>query len=319
MKKREITDQMRARIENRGQTSLPPVPTTILTARAVAASTMEIAKTGSYELAGKRIEIAAAVQECLEKTRVVLDAAPLVKLARATPIKHQTRIEVTAEKTADCVRRLLNEGSKRVALLNFANGTHVGGGFMTGARAQEEDLCRCSALFDCLTSKKAEKFYTENEAAGTALVSDAMIVSPAVPFFRAENWELLEQPFQATVITAAAPDQFWLAARVEDGLEKPVEEETLEQVFADRARAIIAAAYDDGAYALVLGAWGCGAFGNDPEMVAAGFQEAIADLGACLPRISFAVWSAHEPSINRFVFENRLLGERGGYDAGELE
>jgi uncharacterized protein (TIGR02452 family) len=271
----------------------------------VAADTIAIAKVGEYVApSGARVEIAPLVDACVADTRVILDAAPLVERAR-TAQRHATKIEVTREKTGECARRLVREGARRVALLNFANGVRVGGGFLYGARAQEEDLCRCSALYTSLSSKAAQGFYIENHCTGSALVSDAMIVTPLVPFFRDDTSPALaplEAPFTATVITAAAPDLGWLHAQVDSNLVKPVEEAELAALFERRARAIIAAAHDDGADALVLGAWGCGAFGNDPDVVANAFKVALADVGGCMARVVFAVWSSSLPSMNEATF-----------------
>lgn len=294
--KREITDEMRAKIEARQRNRVATPANRLAT---IADETLAILKTGSYEVSGKRVEFP---QVCVEQTKTIVDASKLVDEALQCQPRHTPRIEITAEKTGDCAARLASQG-RRVGLLNFANGVRVGGGFLQGSRAQEEDLCRCSALYPCLASKTAEEFYVTNEAAGTALVSDAMIVSPAVPFFRNDNYELLEKPFAATVITAAAPDQTWLAQRVACGEEPEVDENEVAQLFCKRTRNIIAAAYKEGVDALILGAWGCGAFGNDPWLVAQAFKRAIAEVGYCMPEIVFAIWSAGESNENLAAFQ----------------
>src|SRR5207342_2891685 len=61
----------------------------------------------------------------------------------------ETMVQVTNETTLGASRRLVEAGLRPLAL-NFANGIHPGGGFLTGARAQEENLCRSSALFGTL-------------------------------------------------------------------------------------------------------------------------------------------------------------------------
>lgn len=262
-----------------------------------AAQTLAVVKLGRA--------IAEASDAAVAGTRVVLDAAPLVAKA---PRGRASRIEVTAERTGQCARRLVVEdGCRRVAMLNFANGVRIGGGFLHGARAQEEDLCRCSALYPCIASQNAQAFYVENHCTGSALVSDALIVSSLVPFFRDDtspSLAFLDAPFLATVITAAAPDRGWLTAQVESQLVKPVSDDDIAALFVRRAKAIIAAAHDDGADALILGAWGCGAFGNDPVVVAAAFAQALDEIGACVPRVVFAVWPEHKP--NYAVFRARF-------------
>lgn len=301
--KKGITDEMRAKIEARDK---PRKATPANRLATLAAETLAIAQAGHYQYNGKRIEF--STRECMSGTGTIFGFEDeLIEAAREDLNKHKTEIEICAEKTGDCARRLVGEGVKKVALLNFANGVRVGGGFLQGARAQEEDLCRCSALYGCLASKNAEAFYVENEDTGSALVSDAVIVSPAVPFFRSDDYELLEQPFSATVITAAAPDQGWLADRVEAGQEDPVEDWQIYEIFYKRALTIIAAAHNDRADALVLGAWGCGAFGNDASLVAEAFGKAIDEIGSCIPRIVFAIWSSQSPNSNMIAFERRFV------------
>lgn len=263
----------------------------------IAADTIALTKVGEYTApSGARVQIAPLVDACVADTRMIRDASAAIEKARSAArnaAKNDTRVEVTSEKTGECARRLVREGAQRVALLNFANGVRVGGGFLYGARAQEEDLCRCSALYASLSSKAAQGFYIENHCTGSALVSDAMIVTPRVPFFRDDQsatLALFDEPFVATVITAAAPDLGWLHTQVDSNLVKPVSEEELAALFERRARAIIAAAHADGADALVLGAWGCGAFGNEPDVVAHAFARALDDVGACMARVVFAVW-----------------------------
>lgn len=69
-------------------------------------------------------------------------------------------VTVTAETTSAAARRLAADGP--IAALNFASAKHPGGGFLGGAKAQEEDLARGSALYDCLLT--ARGYYDANRA-----------------------------------------------------------------------------------------------------------------------------------------------------------
>lgn len=92
-----------------------------------------------------------------------------------------------------------------VALLNFASARNPGGGFLGGAVAQEEDLCRCSGLYRTLLTQPV--YYQTHREDGSLLYSDHLIYSPAVPFFRVRSHDpLSEEPFLASVITAPAPN-----------------------------------------------------------------------------------------------------------------
>jgi uncharacterized protein (TIGR02452 family) len=276
--------------------------------RAIAAETCAVVAASMYVIASGAVSLDALVRSAIADTRVVTDHAASIERVRSLRSAPGTRVEVTRERTDDCARRLLAEGERRVALLNFANGVRPGGGFLHGSRAQEEELCRCSALYACLRAPTAEQFYVDNHCSGTALVTDALIVSPSVPFFRDASFAFLEAPYVATVITVAAPDRGWLLAQVDSGLRPPVPDHEITAVFARRALAVIAAAREDGADALVLGAWGCGAFGNEPERVARAFADALAELDGAVPRIAFAVWNSSARSANYDAFAEVFVG-----------
>lgn len=212
----------------------------------------------------------------------------------------------------------------RVLVLNFANPVHPGGGVRHGAHAQEEDLCRKSTLLASLESEAAAPFYAGHQKAGP-LASDAILLSPNVEVFRDENNELLDEPFVVSVLTCAAP-------MVRTGARPPQDE--LEALLYNRILGILHVAAAYGYHYLVLGAWGCGAFGNDAGQVARLFERALKDFRrgnyghTCYFRgVEFAVLdhSASQYNFNSFdqVFrhfydeedakkaeEDRLLVER---------
>ncbi|MFN9113257.1 MAG: TIGR02452 family protein, partial [Bacteroidota bacterium] len=156
---------------------------------------------------------------------------------------HQTRLDVTLESTLAAHRRLQALGLNVVSL-NFANAVVPGGGFLHGARAQEEYLCRSSALYHSINGSP---MYTHNRAQATCLYSDAMIYSPDVPVFRDDDHKLLPSPPLASFITSPAP----LATRL-----TPDERRQLRPVFTRRIHKVLSVAQDNGHDGLVLGAWG---------------------------------------------------------------
>src|SRR6185312_12808515 len=96
------------------------------------------------------------------------------------------------------------ECEPHVVALNFASAKNPGGGFLGGAKAQEEDLCRCSALYTCQLTQSA--YYEVNRATSSMLYTDNIIYSPDVPFFRDDRLQLLDEPFTVSIITAPAPN-----------------------------------------------------------------------------------------------------------------
>jgi uncharacterized protein (TIGR02452 family) len=272
----------------------------------VGRETLAIVNLGSYVAPSNRtIDIEQPCARAVERTFLLRQDELRARLAgkqTGAPVKRT--VEVTGERSGEAARRLAATGA-RVGILNFANGVTPGGGFLGGARAQEEQLCRCSSLYPCLIrDDDARAYYAENAAADTALVLDHVLVSPGVVFFRDEDFTLLEAPFTATVLTCAAPDQTWLFARTDSGLEPLQHTLEVPELFARRTKVILEAAVEARVEALVLGAWGCGAFGNDPEVVASAFSDALALYADAFPRVVFAVFGGAPE--NRAAFQRRF-------------
>ena len=117
----------------------------------------------------------------------------------------QTKVSVTNETTQIAARRLVvEEGIHDLVLLNFASARNPDGGFISGAKAQEEDLSRCSGLYKCLLPQ--ELYYEVNRSQSSMLYTDHMIYSPNVPWFRTRSRDKPEELFLASVITAPAPN-----------------------------------------------------------------------------------------------------------------
>lgn len=261
----------------------------------VATETIAILERGSYVAPSGRT-VPLDLSRGLRGTRTWCPDELQALVAAAEGGVTRPRLEVTPETTAAAARRLAAEGP--VLALNFASAVSVGGGFLRGARAQEEDLCRCSALWACLRTQPA--YYQANRAAGSDLYTDHMIVSPEVPFFRDDRLALLEVPFAATVLTAPAPCARALS---------PAEQARVPGVFERRVPMLLALARSLGHRRLVLGAWGCGAFKNDPALVAEVFARHLAGpAGAGLEQVVFAVHDRTPERRTLRAFQARLGG-----------
>ncbi|WP_455753893.1 TIGR02452 family protein [Streptomyces griseorubiginosus] len=161
--------------------------------------------------------------------------------------------------------------ARSVAVLNFASARNPGGGFLNGAQAQEEALCRASALYTCLL--KAREFYDHHRAHRDPFYTDRVIHSPAVPVFRDDRGRLLDSAHLVGFLTAAAPN----AGVVRRTAPERVAE--LPRALAVRAEQVLSVAAAEGYRRLVLGAWGCGVFQNDPAQVAGAFRTLLAPGG----------------------------------------
>ena len=112
---------------------------------------------------------------------------------------------------------------------------------------------------------KAWDFYERHRASTSMLYSDAMILSPGCPVIRDDDGKLLDQPQLVTFITSPAPN----AGAAADN--RPDEVPLIPETFRRRSEYVLALAASRGYKQLVLGAWGCGVFRNDPAVVASAF------------------------------------------------
>ena len=186
-------------------------------------------------------------------------------------------------------------------VMNFANAHNPGGGFKLGANAQEEALCRCSTLYASITSDAARVMYSYNNTHISRVESDYFLISPNVVVFRDKDLSLLETPVVMGVVTIPAPNRRGAAMAAPAGL--------VEETFIRRIRLLLRAAAVNGYKDLVLGAWGCGAFGNRPDDVASYFRKVIVDegLGRAFDEICFAIYGS-EDGKNITAFRNCFKG-----------
>ena len=241
--------------------------------RAIAREAVEIAERGWYHDplgAEVRIDVGPAVAG----TRLYLPAddlpagvaapsVPVEVTGESTRAAPGMRVEVTGESTLAAARRLGGD----VAALVFASARNAGGGFLNGAQAQEESVARSSALYPCL--RAAGDFYAFHRAHVELTYTDRVIYSPAVPVFRDDKATLLTKPYPVTFLTSAAPNLSAIRGN------QPELAAEVPAVLRRRAARVLAVAAAHGHRRLVLGAWGCGVFGNDPSMVAEAFAAAL--------------------------------------------
>ena len=184
---------------------------------------------------------------------------------------------------------------RRIAVLNFANAFCAGGGVKDGASAQEECLCRESTLFPVLDTPKAFKyFYKYNHCRADYKALDNVIYSPDIIVFKDDSDFPQKLPdnkrFKVDVITSAAPDLRAPFKIVFPSQEPYMSEAEQFALHVKRAIHILSIAAYKGAEALVLGAFGCGVFNNNPETVAKAYKTAIDVFPKYFEEIEFAVY-----------------------------
>jgi uncharacterized protein (TIGR02452 family) len=208
---------------------------------------------------------------------------PVVPVPR---FKDPCTVRITRKRTLEAA----GAHKGRVAVLNFASWTNPGGGVESGSDAQEESLCRVSTLFPCLSDKNMmQRFYIPHRSSHNPLNNDDCIYTGGVTVFRSdsENPVLLPKArrYEVDVITCAAPN-----LREREGKRIWVGDRLLLETHIRRISRILDIAAVQGDTCVVLGAFGCGAFMNDPEIVALACRKAIQDRKHMFSEIEFAIY-----------------------------
>lgn len=224
-------------------------------------------------------------------------------------------VTVTKSRTYEAAMRLSDTyPGRKIAVLNFASATKPGGGVINGSSAQEESLCRCSTLYPTLDRRFLwQSYYDVNRAAGDVLHTDACIYSPGIVICKTdENFpERMPQEDWVTVdvISCAAPNLRNTPANLynpENGQAVSILPADLQRLHEQRARAILAVAADNGVDILVLGAFGCGAFRNDPRVVAKAYANVMKDCRRYFNLIEFAIFCRDFETENYDAFAEVL-------------
>lgn len=234
--------------------------------------TKQILRTGSYGTARGTVDLQPLLAASLAGNRLVRPHEWPEILREATArCTHSSPapLAVTSESTLAAIARLAGAGMTSVAALNFASARRPGGGWDTGARAQEESIARASGLIRGLEA--APDYYAANRRQHHLFYTDHAIWTPSVPVFANDDGELLETPLAVGMITMPAPNIGAMHPPT------PSDLEALPGVWRQRIRCVLALAIVQQVQHLILGAWGCGAFGNDPQLVAGYFRDVLAD------------------------------------------
>ena len=202
-----------------------------------------------------------------------------------------------------------------VAVHNFASASNPGGGVVNGAGAQEECLCRCSNLYFCLnTPDMWGMFYTPHRAAHDPIHNDDIIYTPDIVVFKTDTDrpELMERDdwYIVDVITCAAPNLRETPSNrynSGDGTRAvTLSDRELQVIHEKRLRRILDSAVMNHADTVILGAFGCGAFCNEPQVVATAAANVVRDYMYAFKNIEFAVYCRPSDDSNYRVFNSVL-------------
>lgn len=212
---------------------------------------------------------AADIQSSIKDTTVWdRDKINAVMKGAASPFCTGTP-RITVE-NLDSVSSLFSHPKNLNVVLNFASYKNPGGGFLNGSSAQEESLCMESTLYEVLSSDNLSSYYNYNKAnLNYALYKDRALWAPCVIFERNGT------TIAADVLTVAAPNK---RAYMEYGRGTVQEkEEKNERALRERINFIadLISIHNGTIDTAILGAFGCGVFGQDPKLVARLFKEAF--------------------------------------------
>lgn len=181
----------------------------------------------------------------------------------------------------------------KTCILNMASYKRPGGGVHNGARAQEECLFRCSNLIHVVPNS----FYPLEE-------NEALYTKDAI-FFKDKDYDYME-PITCDVVTIAAINLN------ENAKYDPVQNVTdYRKLTKDKIRLMISLAAQNGVKNLILGAWGCGVFKNDPKTMSQYFSEVLVGEGYSVDfdNIVFAIINDHNSVGNNFnIFNSQFNG-----------
>ncbi|MBQ7504697.1 MAG: TIGR02452 family protein [Ruminococcus sp.] len=223
----------------------------------------------------------------------------------------KSEVTVTRHSTFEAARKLHERyPDKRIAVLNFASATNPGGGVKKGSSAQEEALCRCSTLYPTLNQRAMwDQFYSVNRAERNVLHTDACIYSPDVTVFKGEEpipkTMSVREWFIVDIISCAAPNlrkEVSNAYNTESGNAVTIKPGELNQLHYKRAKHILSVAAANKADILVLGAFGCGAFANDPRIVADASFRALEEYIQYFDMVEFAIYCRNHELENFNAF-----------------
>ena len=252
----------------------------------IAAETVEISKKGTYtSYQGKKVSFDAALDtefwdaKDLENLSAE-DAVAVDQNVGSNPAASRPSIICVDEDVVATVLRLAEEGMdmSRVGVLNFASARHAGGGFLNGAMAQEEAIAYCSNLY---VNQIVTPYYDQNAKVRSAMYTDHMIWS-GITFFRDSKYRFLEKPVKTNVLTSPAVNMGQVRIKGEN-------EAIAKRVMKHRMGLVLDLFAEKGCKTIVLGAFGCGVFQNDPDDVAQNWIDLIEEKGHHFDQIIMTV------------------------------
>jgi len=255
----------------------------------------------------------ASIADSREKTRIIPETEKIL-FSGVPEYSGRADIVISRKRSFEAAEAYAKQGL-HVAVHNFASATNPGGGVVNGATAQEECLCRCSTLYPCLNVNDAwNNFYGPHREAGDPLHNGDIIYTPGVTVFKTDtdipvlmkrnDW------FNVDVITCAAPNLRNKPSNqynpADGNFKADISERELRTIHEQRLGRILSAALAGSCDVVILGAFGCGAFCNPPQVVAEAAKNVISRYLDHFKVIEFAVYCPPDDDSNFRTFSKIL-------------
>lgn len=263
------------------------------------------------KLCGENVRLKECIIKSIAQQRIVLecDAIPAIE---KNIYSEPAQLVVSKKRSFQAASEYKGQ---KVCVHNFASASNPGGGVSKGASAQEECLCRCSSLYFCLNTREMwNGFYKPHRNTQNPLHNDDLIYTPNVTVFKTDTAypKLMEERnwYDVNVITCAAPNLRQYPSNAynsgDGNSAVKITNEELLAIHEKRLRRILDVAVMEGNEVVILGAFGCGAFSNSPEVVARAAKNVIADYRFAFKVIEFSVCCSPWDERNYRVFERIL-------------
>lgn len=253
-------------------------------------------------------QLVKAIKNSIQKQKLYLENNA-VKNADKNRYEEKAKVVVSKKRSYEAASAYQGQ---EICVHNFASATNPGGGVVNGSSAQEECLCRCSTLyFNLNTPDMWAGFYTPHRMEQNPIHNDDCIYTPEVVVMKTDTQNPIKLPenqwYKVNVLTCAAPNlrekpSNRMNQSDGDKAVKVTQKELLE-IHEKRLTGILDIALLEGNDVVILGAFGCGAFENNPEIVARAAKNVISNYLNAFKTIEFAVYCSPRDEQNYRIFE----------------
>lgn len=259
----------------------------------------------------KNQRLSASIKDSVANQKLYL-ANDAIAASDKSVYKRKAKIVISKKRSYEAAGAYAGQ---RVCVHNFASATTPGGGVVKGSSAQEECLCRCSTLYFCLNAPDMwNGFYTPHRMEQNPIHNEDCIYTPEVLVMKTDTEMPVMLPpekwYGVNVITCAAPNLREKPSNkmnLMDGDKTiKISDKELLDIHEKRLTRILDIAWLEENEVVILGAFGCGAFDNNPEVVARAAKNVIPEYINAFETIEFAVYCTPRDESNYKTFERVL-------------